>query len=81
MERLDDDFMQLQTKDLVLSWCSCCSSLGAAARDIMAGADAFPSVAGKCLKDPAYHVRAGGVWKELVLGKEGGKGTAGSVME
>ncbi|CAM6079941.1 unnamed protein product [Sphagnum tenellum] len=66
MERLDDDFMQLQTKDLVLSWCSCCSSLGAAARDIMAGADAF---------------RAGGVWKELVLGKEGGKGTAGSVME
>jgi hypothetical protein len=31
MEGLDDDFMQLQTKDLVLSWCNCCSSLGAAA--------------------------------------------------
>jgi hypothetical protein len=62
MERLDDDFMQLQTKDLVLSWCGCCSSLGGAAAavagDIMAGADAFRSVAGKCLKDPAYHVRS-----------------------
>jgi hypothetical protein len=56
MERLDDDFRQLQTKDPVLSWCSGCSSLGAAAAvagDIMSGADAFRSVAGKCLKRPS----------------------------
>lgn len=67
MERLDDDFMQLWTKDLVLSWCGCCSSLGAAAAaagDIMTGAHPFRSVAGKCLKDPAYHVRS---WPALLV--------------